>query len=127
MVEPRGYDSVRETDMGVSSSKRRGMKRTDQMEKSLMNHTKYRSDSNNWVPPGCLPVLVGTGDEPAERFVIELRLLQEPRIQELLDMGTNKFGYDLQGLIRIHCEADQFDRIISEITQSRLRRSVCSL
>ncbi|KAJ3698549.1 hypothetical protein LUZ61_002254 [Rhynchospora tenuis] len=110
--------------MGVSSSKRKAKKSTE-MEKSLMNHFEYRSDSHNRVPPGCVPVLVGTGDEPVERSVIDLRLLQEPRIQALLDMGANMYGYDPRGLIRIHCEADHFNRIIGEIAQSRLRRSVC--
>ncbi|KAJ3709305.1 hypothetical protein LUZ61_013010 [Rhynchospora tenuis] len=124
--------------MGLSKRrKQRGKeKKRSGMEEYLINPSKSEdSADSNWgsVPAaGHVPVLVGAGDdEPAERFVVKLRLLQDPRLQGLLHTGAANFGYEYEyeyeydrhghGLLRIHCQPHQFRTMLAQISKSKSR------
>ncbi|CAL9043312.1 unnamed protein product [Musa banksii] len=72
------------------------------------------------VPRGHVPVLVGMNiDGAVERFVVPLRLFQDPWMATLLDMSAQEFGYRHQGILRIQCDVDHFRRLIGSIDKAR--------
>ncbi|OQU82334.1 hypothetical protein SORBI_3006G216700 [Sorghum bicolor] len=58
------------------------------------------------VPPGCVAVLVGGGEEP-ERVVVD------PCVRALLEAAQREFGFDQKGVLRIPCAADEFRRAVA--------------
>ncbi|URE35924.1 Auxin responsive protein [Musa troglodytarum] len=71
------------------------------------------------VPRGHVPVLVGmNADGAVERFVVPLRLFQDPRMATLLDMSAQEFGYRHPGILRIPCDVDHFRRVIGSIDKA---------
>ncbi|PWZ40860.1 Auxin-responsive protein SAUR32 [Zea mays] len=64
------------------------------------------------VPPGCVAVLVGGGDEP-ERVVVDVRALAQPCVRALLEAAQREFGFDQKGVLRIPCAADEFRRAVT--------------
>lgn len=64
------------------------------------------------VPPGCVAVLVGGGDEP-ERVVVDVRALAQPCVRALLEAAQREFGFDQKGVLRIPCAADEFRRAVA--------------
>ncbi|KAJ8459648.1 hypothetical protein OPV22_032574 [Ensete ventricosum] len=72
------------------------------------------------VPTGHVPVLVGMDiDGAVERFVVPLRLFQDPWMATLLDMSAQEFGYRHHGILRIPCDVDHFRRVIGTIDKAR--------
>ena len=67
------------------------------------------------VAKGCVPVLVGRGEE---RVVVPVELLKMPCMKELLDMAAMEFGYRQEGILRIPCEIEQFRQVISSVASS---------
>ncbi|KAG0527480.1 hypothetical protein BDA96_06G237200 [Sorghum bicolor] len=64
------------------------------------------------VPPGCVAVLVGGGEEP-ERVVVDVRALAQPCVRALLEAAQREFGFDQKGVLRIPCAADEFRRAVA--------------
>ncbi|KAF8651189.1 hypothetical protein HU200_063429 [Digitaria exilis] len=74
------------------------------------------------VPRGCVAVVVGGGEEPEERVVVEVHALAQPCVRALLEMAEREFGYAQQGVLRIPCAADEFRRAVAADTQRCGRR-----
>ncbi|CAL9098618.1 unnamed protein product [Musa acuminata subsp. burmannicoides] len=72
------------------------------------------------VPRGHVPVIVGRDDAEAERFVVHVRVFKDPCIVMLLDMAANEFGNHQPGVLRIPCDVDRFRRII-ETEKAKMR------
>src|SRR4051812_3341620 len=71
--------------------------------------------NNGRVPKGYLPiVLVGDGNEGCteERVLVHVAMLKEPCMEGLLEMAAQQFGYGQQGVLRIPCDARQFNQMM---------------
>lgn len=66
------------------------------------------------VPKGCVPVLVGVGEE-VERFVVSVKLFKHPSIVTLLDMAAREFGFEQSGVLRIPCDVQHFRAVLEMI------------
>lgn len=72
------------------------------------------------VPKGYVPVLVGSdmAGEEEERFLVHIKLLEEPFMAALLEQAAEKYGYQ-QGVLRVPCDAHCFQHTINLISQGR--------
>ncbi|KAJ0980780.1 hypothetical protein J5N97_009035 [Dioscorea zingiberensis] len=75
--------------------------------------------SDGRAPKGCVPVLVGEEDECVERFLMQVKLLRDPRITALLEMTAGEFGYRQQGILRIPCDAEYFRQVLRMLAKAR--------
>jgi SAUR family protein len=72
------------------------------------------------VPKGYVPVLVG-GDmagEEEERFLVHIKLLEEPSMAALLEQAAEQFGYQ-QGVLRVPCDVHYFQHIIDPLSRQQ--------
>ncbi|KAK9683943.1 hypothetical protein RND81_10G176800 [Saponaria officinalis] len=68
--------------------------------------------SSNAVPKGFLAVHVG---EEMKRFVIPTNYLKHPAFCLLLKEAEDEFGFQQEGVLRIPCEVDVFEDILSGV------------
>ncbi|XP_066347262.1 auxin-responsive protein SAUR32-like [Miscanthus floridulus] len=84
----------------------------DEMRERLISAVGGGGCAAGCVPPGCVAVLVGGGDEP-ERVVVDVRALAQPSVRALLEVAQREFGFDQKGVLRIPCAADEFRRAVA--------------
>jgi SAUR family protein len=70
------------------------------------------------VPPGHVPVLVGTGKN-VERFVVHRKLLNHPYFAVLLELAAQEFGYEHHGILRIPCDTAHFQYVVGLIAKKK--------
>ena len=70
------------------------------------------------APKGHVPVLVGRGSS-AERFLVNVKLFNDPCMVALLEMTADELGESREGVLRITCDADHFQRVVSLISKAR--------
>lgn len=77
------------------------------------------SSSGGRTPKGHVPVLVGRGSS-TEKFVVNVKLLNDPCMVALLEMAADELGdRSREGILRITCDAEHFRRVVSVISKSR--------
>ena len=69
------------------------------------------------APKGHVPVLVGRGSS-AERFLVNVKLFNDPCMVALLEMAAAELGDSREGVLRITCDADHFRRVVSVISKA---------
>ncbi|KAK1284362.1 hypothetical protein QJS10_CPB21g01108 [Acorus calamus] len=81
---------------------------------------RRRSKGVGLVPSGYVPVLVGmTEQEEMERFLIHTEHFKHPSMVILLEMAAQEFGYDQQGILKIPCDANHFQRVVSFVKEKK--------
>jgi Auxin responsive protein len=60
---------------------------------------------------GYVPVLVGK-EATAERFLVHVKQLNNPRMMMLLEMAAEELGHRHEGILRILCDADYFREMV---------------
>ncbi|KAK1307680.1 hypothetical protein QJS10_CPA09g00951 [Acorus calamus] len=63
-----------------------------------------------------------TEQEEMERFLIHTKLFKHPSMVILLEMAAQEFGYDQQGILKIPCEADHFQCVVSFMLKEKKKR-----
>ncbi|XP_021721025.1 auxin-responsive protein SAUR71-like [Chenopodium quinoa] len=78
------------------------------------NEDHQRDDDSNegGTPKGHVPVMVGMEEKEVKRFVVPTRFMKDPSIVALLQLSADVFGYDHQGVLRIPCHPEYFQKII---------------
>ncbi|RWW07313.1 hypothetical protein GW17_00029310 [Ensete ventricosum] len=71
------------------------------------------------IPKGYVPMLVGDEEDQAERFLVHVKLLNDRRFVALMEMAAGEFGYNQQGIIRMPCNAQHFQRMVDGISKTR--------
>lgn len=74
---------------------------------------------NERTPKGYVPMLVGSEEGEVERFLVHVRVLNDPSIVALLEMAAQEFGYGQRGILRIPCNAQQFRQTVCVISKAR--------
>lgn len=78
------------------------------------------SDNDYWdvddapvgVPEGCLAVYVGP---EMRRFVIQASFLYKQVFRELLRRSEEEYGFEIEGGLRIPCEAGVFEKLLWQL------------
>lgn len=70
------------------------------------------------APKGYVPVLAGK-DEMMERFLLRVKLFNDPRIVMLLEKAADEFGYKQEGILRIPCDLDYFRQVVGDISKPK--------
>ncbi|KAH0462358.1 hypothetical protein IEQ34_009933 [Dendrobium chrysotoxum] len=71
------------------------------------------------IPKGYLAVYVGDG---MRRFVIPTAYLCLPEFREILDKMEKEFGFNQKGALKIPCDEEDFEGIISFLDQVGRRK-----
>ncbi|KAI0511026.1 hypothetical protein KFK09_011644 [Dendrobium nobile] len=71
------------------------------------------------VPKGCLAVYVG---DAMRRFVIPTAYLCLPEFREILDKMEKEFGFNQKGGLKIPCDEEDFEVMISFLDQVERRK-----
>ncbi|KAG1368461.1 putative auxin-responsive protein SAUR71-like [Cocos nucifera] len=71
------------------------------------------------IPKGYVPMLVGSEEGEAERFLVRVKHLSDPCIVALLEKAAQEFGYGQKGILRIPCDAQQFRDMVHVISKDR--------
>ncbi|KAJ1692685.1 hypothetical protein LUZ63_009383 [Rhynchospora breviuscula] len=76
-------------------------------------HLKHnRRDEHGNVPPkGCMGILVGTGGEEPQRFVVPVVYLNHPLFLSLLKEAEEEYGFEQKGAITIPCHVEHFRQV----------------
>ncbi|KAK1303551.1 hypothetical protein QJS10_CPB11g01543 [Acorus calamus] len=69
--------------------------------------------TNNHVPKGYVPVLVGV--ENMKRFLVRVERFRQPCMVALLDMAAREFGHRQGGILKIPCDTDYFERVVHAV------------
>ncbi|EHA8587805.1 auxin-responsive protein SAUR71-like [Cocos nucifera] len=92
-------------------------------ESELAVHERLLEREGRWmterIPKGYVPMLVGSEEGEVERFLVHVRVLNDPCIVPLLDMAAQEYGYGQQGILRIPCHAQQFRHAVYVISKAR--------
>nr|AOT28210.1 SAUR protein [Phyllostachys edulis] len=64
---------------------------------------------------GYVPVLVGKGAAAATRFLVQVRLFNDPCMEMLLELAADEMGYGQKGVLSIPCDADFFRKVVRSI------------
>ncbi|KAF7077366.1 hypothetical protein CFC21_081925 [Triticum aestivum] len=76
--------------------------------------TADAGDRGKKVPKGYIPLaLVGEEGNGDERVLVRVGALKEPCMAALLEMAAQQFGYGQPGVLRIPCDAQQFQRMVA--------------
>ncbi|WOL12258.1 hypothetical protein Cni_G21024 [Canna indica] len=86
---------------------------------SNLSEEWVEEESHYKVRRGHVPVLVGGDDGAVQRFAVHVKLLKNPSMAELLDMGAQEFGHRQQGVLRIPCDIHHFRRVMDSISKPR--------
>lgn len=71
------------------------------------------SDQDHQVPKGCLAVCVGREEEEKKkRFVIPMHYLRHGLFVMLLREAEEEFGFQNEGVLRIPCTVDVFEKVL---------------
>jgi SAUR family protein len=71
-----------------------------------------RKDEHTGVPPkGCMGILVGTGGEEPQRFVVPVVYLNHPIFLSLLKEAEEEYGFEQKGAITIPCHVEHFRQV----------------
>ncbi|KAJ8616911.1 hypothetical protein MRB53_013097 [Persea americana] len=73
------------------------------------------------VPRGYLAVYVGP---EMRRFVIPARYLGVPAMRVLMERAAEEFGYEQRGGLRIPCEEEAFQEILSVLDRRRKKKKL---
>jgi len=85
-----------------------------------------RDDDNGKqrIPKGYLPlVLVRDDDDQGgseTKVLVRVRDLKEPCLAALLEMAEQQFGYGQQGVLKVTCDAQRFDHVITVARKSKV-------
>ncbi|PWA79873.1 SAUR-like auxin-responsive protein family [Artemisia annua] len=88
---------------------------TDSSEYSLLQREERAIPAitkSSAVPRGHLPVYVG---EDMQRFVVKANLLKHPVFINLLYKSAQEYGYEQQGVLRIHCQVVVFEQVLEAL------------
>lgn len=91
----------------------------------LMRYVDASGDDTWKVPKGYVPmVLVGDGedDEQGQRILVHIEMLREPCMEALLEMAAEQFGHGQPGVLRIPCNTDLLEHMVSNGLTSRAPR-----
>ncbi|WOL15358.1 hypothetical protein Cni_G24139 [Canna indica] len=69
--------------------------------------------SEDKIRKGYVPMLVG---EEEERVLVHVKVLGDPRFAALMEMAAGEFGYKQEGIIRMPCNAKDFQRVVDVIS-----------
>ncbi|CAL9107784.1 unnamed protein product [Musa textilis] len=97
-----------------------------EMRRRLLSYMRLTggSEAHEATPKGYVPVIVGRG--PAtERFLLQVKLFQDPCIVVLLAMATDELGHPQQGTLRIPCDVDHFRHVVGVISKSNRKLVTC--
>ena len=76
------------------------------------------------IPRGYLPlVLVRDDDDDSDegtRVLVRVRDLEEPCMAALLEMAEQQFGYGQQGVLKVPCDAQRFDHVVTMARKSKV-------
>ncbi|KAL9661858.1 hypothetical protein QQ045_026686 [Rhodiola kirilowii] len=71
------------------------------------------------VPKGYVAVMVGTGEEEQQRFVISIMCLNHPLFREMLKEAAEEYGFRQKGPIVIPRPVEEFRNIHGMIDQDK--------
>lgn len=79
---------------------------------NLKQTRKDEHSNNGTVPPkGCMGILVGTGREEPQRFVVPVGYLNHPLFLSLLKEAEEEYGFEQKGAITIPCHVEHFRQV----------------
>ncbi|KAJ7959411.1 Auxin-responsive protein [Quillaja saponaria] len=85
----------------------------------FLHHHHHEKKDLKDIPKGCLPIMVGQGEEQ-QRFVIPLIYFNHPRFMQLLKEAEEEYGFDQKGPITIPCHVEEFRTVQEMIDKADL-------
>ncbi|CAD6231079.1 unnamed protein product [Miscanthus lutarioriparius] len=89
-----------------------------------------RDDDNGKqrIPKGYLPLVLVRDDDDDDddqggsetKVLVRVRDLKEPCLAALLEMAEQQFGYGQQGVLKVPCDAQRFDHVITMARKSKV-------
>jgi SAUR family protein len=84
-------------------------------------------DGKQRIPKGYLPLVLVRDDDDDDdqggsetKVLVRVRDLKEPCMAALLEMAEQQFGYGQQGVLKVPCDAERFDHVITMARKSKV-------
>jgi SAUR family protein len=80
---------------------------------------QIQSNFNKKTPKGFVPIIVRDNDsrDGEERFLVHVKLLSNPSMVDLLELAAWQFGYGQEGVLRVPCDAQHFQKVLDSSSQ----------